>query len=425
MVICRVLSVSQPKTFVRKSDSRQGLLSRLIVFDETATMAISLWDARGKEFLDSSEVSPGDLVKISSAYVRAAIDGTPTLNAGEKTKIEKLSSTTESKIPTLDSRILSCDSIPEDGRMMIVKGRISDEPRRNSFMRKDGTSSEFCAFSLAGSSAETRVVIWNNQNPVFSSLKKDETITLLNVRSKSSTFQSQSAIEIHGDEGTCILERWNETKMWMKEKFKPLSGNSEKQETKSKSVLPLIARVISAKRSEEGDRAYLLLVDSQKRMIPLAASGEASSGANDLGVDDVVICKPESFDPVSMKASCSKAGAISKVSSKRQDIPNHASYVRTIENLEENKIASLYVMCLSDSVSREIQTKDGLVRRSEILAADPTGEIKVYAWRNLSKLLDGVSAGETLNLNAVEVQSHEGKKFLVLKNYSTVEAGKP
>ncbi|MDG6995357.1 MAG: hypothetical protein JRN52_05495 [Nitrososphaerota archaeon] len=394
----------------------------MIVFDDTATAAVSLWDSRGKELLEGSDVSPGDLVKISSAYVRAAIDGTPTLNAGDKTKIERLSATAELKIPTLDSRVLSCDSIPEDGRMMIVKGKISDAPRRNGFTRKDGTSSEFCAFSLAGSSAETRVVIWNNQDPVFSSLKKDETITLLNVRSKSSTFQNQGAIELHGDEGSCILERWNETKLWMKQKIKPLSGNSERQE--SKSVLPLIARVISAKRTE-AERAYLLLVDSQKRLIQLVASGEALRGANDLGVDDVVVCKPESFDPVSMKASCSKSGAISKVSSKRQDIPNHASYTRTIENLEEAAVASLYVMCLSDSVSREIQTKDGLVRRSEILAADPTGEIKVYAWRNLSKLLEGVSAGDTLNLNAVEVQSHEGKKFLVLKNYSTVEATKP
>ncbi|MCL4539524.1 MAG: hypothetical protein M1378_08000, partial [Bacteroidetes bacterium] len=171
-------------------------------------------------------------------------------------------------------------------------------------------------------------------------------------------------------------------------------------------------------------RAHLLLVDSQKRLLPLVATGDARSCANDLGVDDVIVCRPESIDPISKKVTCTKAGALSKVQAKRQDIPDSASYVRTIENLEVDVIATVQVMCLSDAISREIQTKDGLVKRSDILAADPTGEIKVYAWRSLAKLLEGVSAGDRLTLNAVEAQSHEGRKFLVLKNYSTVEVTK-
>ena len=420
-VTCRLLSVGPLRAFQRKSDSRTGLLNRLNVFDDTATIAVNLWD--GKAVLDGSDVSPGDLIKISNAYVKPALDGTLMLNAGERSNIQKMSST-EASIATLDSRIMSADSIPEDGRTMAVRGKVSGELRRNNYTKKDGTQSELTTFSLAGETGETRVVIWNNKNPVFSKLKFGEQITLLNVRSKSSNYQNQNALELHGDEGTCILEKWNETQAWMREQFESLQINSKKEATKTKAAVPLIARVISLKNSDEEGRTHMLLVDSQKKLMPLVATGEARTSVNDLGVGDVIVCKPESIDPNSFKVVCTKSGALSKVRAKRQDIPDSASYLRTIENFEVNSIATVQVMCLSDSVSREIQTKDGLVKRSEISAADPTGEIKVYAWRNLVKLLDGVAAGDTLMLNAVEAQSHEGRKFLVLKNYSTVDVTK-
>ncbi len=92
-----------------------------------------------------------------------------------------------------------------------------------------------------------------------------------------------------------------------------------------------------------------------------------------------------------------------------------------ISKLEPNSIVSLDCMILSASKSREVQTKEGPVKRSEALLADPSGEIKLYAWRGLSKCLDDLSPGTRLWLHAVEVQSVEGKKFLVFKNYSRIE----
>ncbi|MCL4517585.1 MAG: hypothetical protein M1587_00120 [Thaumarchaeota archaeon] len=419
-VLGRILSIGPLKIFERKSDSKRGLLNRIVVFDETTTIAVNLWDSKASEVLESNELSPGDLVRISHAYVRPAIDGTPTLNAGDKTKVEKLLGEQQA-ILGLDSRILDADSIPEDGRTMIVGGRVSGELRRGDFVRKDGTRSQLCSFSLAGEKSETRVVIWNSSNPVFSTLKNGEKITLLNVRSRTSSYQGRSILELHGDDATCILEKWAESKEWMKDLLKKSKGDVNARTSKASNVLPLIARIISLRKSEEERRAYLLLVDSQKRLIPVLATGEVPNELVELGVDDIILCKPDSIDPVSMKVTCSSKGAISKLGSKRQDIPVASSYVRTIESLEENTTASLQVMSLSECSTREIQTKDGLVKRSEILAADPTGEIRIYAWRNLAKLLEGISAGETLTLSAAEVQSHEGKKFIVLKNHSRVE----
>jgi hypothetical protein len=81
----------------------------------------------------------------------------------------------------------------------------------------------------------------------------------------------------------------------------------------------------------------------------------------------------------------------------------------------------LELMCLTDSLSREIQTKEGLVRRTELTMADHTGEIRLYGWRALSKVIENYHAGDRVLLEAVEVQTHEGKRFLQLKNYTTVK----
>ncbi|MCL5067018.1 MAG: hypothetical protein M1368_01525, partial [Thaumarchaeota archaeon] len=73
-VLGRILSIGPLKIFERKSDSKRGLLNRIVVFDETTTIAVNLWDSKASEVLESNELSPGDLVRISHAYVRPAID---------------------------------------------------------------------------------------------------------------------------------------------------------------------------------------------------------------------------------------------------------------------------------------------------------------------------------------------------------------
>ena len=78
-----------PKTFTRKSDSRKGLLSRLIIYDNSTSTSLSLWDQSVISFL-GTDIRPGDLVKISNAYTRPALDGSPSLNLGEKSLIEKI-----------------------------------------------------------------------------------------------------------------------------------------------------------------------------------------------------------------------------------------------------------------------------------------------------------------------------------------------
>ena len=164
----------------------------------------------------------------------------------------------------------------------------------------------------------------------------------------------------------------------------------------------------------------MLLIDSQRRKLSVTATKDSIDEATTLNIEDVIVCRPDSVDYLGLKASCSKRGSIMKTSSKREDIPRSNTLVTKIEKLEDPAVVSLEVMSLAESISREVQTKDGLVRRSELQVGDATGEIRLFAWRELSRMLEKIPAGEHLWLYCVEVQSHEGKKFLNLKNYSKI-----
>ncbi|HXQ92959.1 MAG TPA: hypothetical protein VN739_08120 [Nitrososphaerales archaeon] len=428
-IIARLISVGVPKSFTRKADSSKGLLTKLSIYDNSGNALVSLWESAIFKILDPSlNVRPGDLFKISEAYTRSGLDGNAELNVGERGRFEKLNEdeSPDRKIDTLDKVVSSPSTISEGGRLLVVRGKVNGEVKRTSFSRSDGTSSDYVAFSMSDElgSGPTRVVIWNNQSPIFEKIHDGDVVTLLNVRTKVSTFQNSTGLEIHGDENTGVREYFEETRAWMLERARSVGGkpvSTDQEKKTSPSVIPFISRVIAIKQSSTDGRFHLLLVDSQKRKISAVASDEAAKSLGEIQKDTVVICKPESVDYATFRATFTGANSISKVSAIRTDIPLSAAMFVKVEDLSENSVVSLELICLSDPINREVQTKDGLVRRTDLTVADHTGELKVYGWRALSKVLEGFSAGDRIFLEAVEVQSFEGKKFLVLKNYSTAE----
>ena len=102
-ITSRILSVGYPKTFTRKSDSRKGLLSRLIIYDNSNSTSLSLWDQAVISFL-GTDIRPGDMVKISNSYTRPALDGSPALNLGEKGLIEKIKVKDSESAKSLEER---------------------------------------------------------------------------------------------------------------------------------------------------------------------------------------------------------------------------------------------------------------------------------------------------------------------------------
>lgn len=420
-IICRILSFGSPKSFIRKSDSARGALLRVVLYDNSSTLVANFWDKAAILLAQSEEFRPGTLVRISNAYLREGLDGSLVVNVGDNGTVESCEVASH-QVKTLTELAKPISSLPENGGGLVVKGVVAGDVRKVGFTR-NGSPSEYTSFYLCDSedrNLKRRVILWGASNPAISSMRDSDSVTLVNVRAKLATFQNTISPELHGDDTTLVLETWDQTKDWLRHKAKSLEGFNQPVTTtgKPQTVLPFVARIASIRKSD--DKVFALLVDSSGRKISATISGDAVRKGANLAMDTLLICKPETLDIESGKASFTKDESLIESQSKRKDIPASKSLVSSIENLGESGIVSLDVMCLTDNIEREIQTKDGLVKRSEMTIADHTGEIKIYGWRALSKLLVGYSAGDKVMISAAEVQTHEGKKFIVLRNYSNI-----
>lgn len=423
----RVLSIGL-KVFNRKGDSGKGLLLRVVVFDNTGALSVNLWNIAAQSFLEGEEIKPGEIIRIKNAYAKRGLDGATILNLADKGKIERIPEEgfQQEGIKALDQMVVIPSSVPQEGRMMSVQGNVAGEVKKSTFLKSDGSFSKYSSFNLKDDGGGIiRAVIWNNSNPVFDSLKNNDRVTLLNVRTKISNFQNDNEVEIHGDDTTCVLERWAETRRYMVESAQDFAQFGEKGRNAPGADSPVptttfVARVVSVRHLENQERSYALLIDSQLRRISATFLGKASNPNKELQVDDLLVCKPRTFELSTLKASI-ETNSIVKSNSNRRDIPKSDSLLVRVEDVERGQIVSLELMCMSESVTRDIQTREGSIRRTEISVGDHTGEMRVYGWRDASKSLDDYSAGDRLMLRAVEVQSHEGKKFLVLKSYSSVQ----
>ncbi len=442
-VLGRLLACSPPKKYTRKSDGRQSILSRLLLFDQHVTLAATVWGSKTNELLTIPELHPGSLLKISKAYVTSGIDNSPVLNIDDNSKVEVLSEEGDEsiRIKSLEEQIIFPDEHFEDGRRIIIRGGFMREGDQRQYLRKDGSHGRLFAFGLVkpeDPSKKVRIVIWDNDNPSFESLEDGEIVTVANLRAKKVGFSGNHSLELHGDDSTYVVEKWQETQDWFKRlietSLRTLNNSSGGQtnlpHTASSSsglhVLPFITRILSISAAEEDNAtdtlAYALLVDYRKRKISGTFRDKAREELiQNFSVDDVVLCKPNSFDEIALKAQFSIGGSLVKVRPKREDIQSSAALITKISNLESGSIVSVESMALSEPLSREISTKEGMVRRTELVVGDETGEIKVLGWRTLGKRLEGIRIGTRIFLRCVEVQSYASKKFLVLKNFSRVE----
>ncbi|MEE8187113.1 MAG: hypothetical protein V3T99_05580, partial [Nitrososphaerales archaeon] len=80
------------------------------------------------------------------------------------------------------------------------------------------------------------------------------------------------------------------------------------------------------------------------------------------------------------------------------------------------------VIALSSTSVTDVTTKDGeIVTRAEILVGDETGEIRVTAWREDIKLIEGIQPGQRLKLKGLQVRRGEDRvPALTTKAYSAV-----
>lgn len=381
----RVLNVSPKKQFSRK-DGSQFLLRNMTVYDNDSSVTVKLWDEKAN-LPEMADIKPGDLIRIIKAYVKSDLNGEPTVNIGSGSSIER--ATEKSDIPSLESRTVDIGEVKEGQKDLIVSGEIDGNISYSQFTNMRGNQGSALRFRLRGKDGRsTRVVLWNKAEADMPKVvPPGAKVRLLGVKAR----MNQQDLEVHGNESTTM------------------------QIDSGQEIEPVSFRVLSAAKSENGNRMILGVGKDKKLFTVVDTAGATAS----FGQGDTIECMPSKMYGSSItidsesfvrKIDAGQMPSLTDVRTKIADVKPDSSYY------------CVEAIILKAPERRNIQTKTGeSITLSEMYVEDDTAQIWVKGWRNQSRLLDECSIGEIVSISgAVAKPGLEGRTELSLTAFSAI-----
>ncbi|MEM3387744.1 MAG: hypothetical protein QXN08_08785, partial [Nitrososphaerales archaeon] len=335
----RVLSIYPTKTYNRR-DGTIGRFRRMIIFDKTAHLPVTLWD-EASTLPEQLSIKAGSIVKIVRGYVKAGLDGKPVLHVGYRGSIEAIQE--DEAFITLEELSKDVSEVKAAERNLVVKGVVDSEPKHSEFTRSDGSSGRVSQFYIQGKDGRrVRVVLWDSSPDMLNKISIGRGVFIAALRSK---ILPNGDIELHGDESTTIHPYEVED---------------------SKKTFRLVSKGFSSY-----DAATILLVDETRSIKPCVVKGEALTFIKNTPYDtlfEVSSRKPVIYTPSDLRIINEDEGTI----------PKSVDLLTKIKDVKgASDILFLKVIALSKPIAQDITAKDGsTVKKAELIVGDETGEIR-------------------------------------------------
>jgi len=327
------------------------------------------------------------LIKIIKAYVKSDLNGSPTINVGSGSEIDKTDQ--ESEIRSIEALTIDSSEIKENQNDLVVSGKIDGGISTLEFTNRRGEPGKALRMRLKGKdNAVTRVVLWGKDESLLPKVvSQDAKIMLLGVRTKT----GNQGLEIHGNDATMVK----------------IDGGKEAE--------PVIVRIATINRNEK-ERTSAIGVDSKKNLVYMSDSSNMLDSVNN---GDVIECMPSKVFGNSL--TIDSESFVRKIDD-NNSIPTLSDLRTKISEIKSGNDYCVEAIILKASEKREVQTKTGeTIMLAEMFVEDDSGQIWIKGWRNQAILLDGFSVGEVISVTPVNAKvGLEGRTELFLTRFSTV-----
>jgi len=381
----RVLNVSPAKQYSRK-DGSPFYLRTMTVYDNNSTASVKLWDDKAN-LPQIEDLKPGDLIKIIKAYVKSDLNGLPTINIGSGSSIEQTEN--NSDIPSIEQIARDVSEVEADQKNLVVSGLIDGMINTMNFTNSRGEPGKALRMRLKGKDGNSlRVILWGKgESEIPNVIAQGAKVRLLGVKVKS----GNQGLEIHGNESTQI----------------DIEGKKEAE--------PIISRIISMTKSENGNN-MILAVDDKKNFYNIVDLSDSTSIFNE---GDIVECMPTKAFGNSI--TIDNNSFVRKLEND-ESIPTLSKVRTKINEIEVGGNYCIEAIILKVPERREVQTKSGeSILLSEMFVEDDTGQIWVKGWRNQARLIDKCTIGEIVSITGLNARSGlEGRIELFLTSYSKI-----
>ncbi len=396
-VFGRIMSVYPPRNFIRKDTKEEVRSKTLTLYDSESTIRVRIWDDRPSVGSGDQNLNAGDLVKISRGNVKSGLDGRPVINLSSASQIE-LVRANDSAIPDIDSITIPVEDVRETTQTAVITGHVGN-PRISQFTNSRGENTKLLQFQLFNEeqTRDIRTLIWNvDESKLPKIFEFNSKVRLIGVKVKQANPQYGSGdLEIHGDEGT-VLEFFG-----------------AKMDVDIK-----ILRVLSSGGETKGNTAFLA-VDNTGKYLRLSIDSSLLNGP--LDPDTMIECVPSRIfgDSIFLNRDDSYVRVIEDIDS----FPKAASLETKVKEVKISDFPYiLEVIVLQSPNSTDVTTKNGeVVRVSDTLIGDDTGEIRLVGWRQHSEEVRNLVVGDRVRiLGASATRGVSGQTELTLRAESSL-----
>jgi ssDNA-binding replication factor A large subunit len=397
-VSARILNLYPIHVFLKRSTNEEVKSRILTIYDKDVAVKVKLWDNL-VNLPDEIGLQPGDMIKISHAYVRSGLDGKPIITLGSEGTIEIISEQ-EDSIPDIDSITITVDDVNQIRDNIVIYGKINSTPRISEFNNSRGEIAKSLQMQISNeaNTRSLRVIIWNIvEEKIPRVLNIGMPIRLIGVRIKQGNPQYGSGdLEIHGDEGT-VLE---------------LSDHQSEIE-------PMLLRVISIGKETEKGNLNCLAVDHEGRCLSIVIDHTILS--NKLKPDAMIECMPSRILGTSIIVS--KDDSYIRIVDNNSSFPTASKYetkIRDIQVSENPYIIEAIVLQAPNTMEVNTKTR-GTVSVTDTLLGDDTGEIRLVGWREHSSSVSELKVGDRIKLTGITANiGKESKVELTMRPYSDI-----
>ncbi|MEM3637837.1 MAG: hypothetical protein QXE12_04020 [Conexivisphaerales archaeon] len=387
---CHFLSLSEPRTFVKK-DGSISEYSIMLVFDNKIISRVLWWDISK---IKEKTFDIGKTILLENVNTKLDRYGKPEIHTTVSTRI------IEQDLPKkdLNTIIKKISEVNSQESNLVIKGTIHSEIKRIEFIGKDNSPKKALSFFLSeddNPSYNIRVIIWSPNEKQENSLLQGTEILLIDVKSKIGV---KGNYELHGDKNTRIITLKREEPSMNYNHF----------------------TILSMGAPSSSDQARTMLLTNGNTVVMFKVSGEIRSLLETVNIGDVIGIDNYYIEKGYLFANNTKDN-FKMVGSNESILSSFTTNIRELPKKSTPVIIEL--VALSKTIKKTIRTRNGRsVTRAELLVGDETGETLLFGWESYGKQLEGILPGTRLVIyGALPVRQPDGSYALQCKEFTEIK----
>lgn len=402
-VMGQVVAVTPIRLFKRR-DNSEGSVARLLIADETGTIAVVLWDEQTK-ILSQKRISPNQVLKIAHGYVRAGLDGSPELNVGRRGQISVYSTYQHMTSEIQANRLTKIQELRIGDPYVNFIGAVKGFSRVSTFTRSNGLQGQVMRVRLVDETGRVNAVFWDDQVSLAKAYHKDDVIKVQGGQVRSGL---GNALEVHvGKLGSVKLVEGST----LFEKI-PSSFTKIKDIKSGLNDIDVLGRVLSIGQIREFQRrngqtgivGSLFLMD-ESGSIRVTLWDDTTTLLSQMSVNDILLIEgANTREGVGGRPELN-VGSLGELTVNPSGVHGDRlpKALTGAVNIGDLKVGMQNVVVegrlIEDPIIRNITTRDGEdLRVASLRISDSTGDIDVSLWRDLVDKIVATNKGASIKI---------------------------